>query len=130
MVDETPLYAKILSWGLLASAGGAVKFLAAMLRTPEKMSAKRFLFLLGANVCISGFSGLIFALLFSTLSPDRTWQLIAAGIGGYLGTQLLDIIALTMTKKISDMPVPISQVIPIPASVDPASHVATEQQKA
>lgn len=130
MIDETPLYAKIISWGFLASAGGAVKFIAATLKKGTFMSGRRFLFLLGANVLISGFSGLMGALVFSTFTADHTWQLIAAGVGGYLGTTLLDVIALTLTKKITDLPVPISSIIPIPMSVDPASEVVDEVKKA
>src|SRR3954471_19084954 len=130
MIDETPLYAKIISWGVLASAGGAVKFLAVTLKKGNFMSARRFLFLLLANVFISGFSGLMGALVFSTFTADHVWQLIASGIGGYLGTSLLDVLALTMTKKLTDFPVPVSRVIPIPPSVDPASEVVDTATKA
>ena len=115
--------AKYVLWALLAGAGGAVKFVSAALRNNATMSAKRFLALLTANVFISGFAGLIGALVFSLISPEPALQAIAAGIFGYLGTQGLDIIALTMSKKITNDAVPISTVIPVPASVDPAAKV-------
>jgi len=120
-LEDPPLYAKLIAWGVLAGAGGAVKFVSAALKNPTLMSSRRFLVLLAANVFISGFSGLMGALLFATISPDHNLQLIAAGVFGYLGTQGLDIIALTMTKKVTNTPPPISSVIPVPASVDPAA---------
>jgi hypothetical protein len=116
---DTPLYLKLLSWGVLAGMGGAVKFISASLKNRDALSPRRFLMLLAANVFISGFSGLMGALVFSTLSPDRTWQLVAAGVGGYMGTLLLDSLALTMSRKMRDGPLPVSSVIPIPPSVDP-----------
>jgi hypothetical protein len=116
---DTPLVLKLLSWGVLAGMGGAVKFISASLKNRDALSPRRFMLLLTANVFISGFSGLIMALVFSTLSPDRTWQLVAAGVGGYAGTQILDVLALTMSRKMRDVPVPVSSVIPIPPSVDP-----------
>lgn len=118
---ETPLVLKLLSWGVLAGAGGAVKFVSASLKSKDAMGPRRFLVLLTANVFISGFSGLIMALVFSTLSPDHTWQLVAAGVGGYAGTQILDVLALTMSRKMRDGPLPVSSVIPIPTSVDPGA---------
>src|SRR4051794_33031002 len=93
-VPETPLYLKLLTFGTLAGMGGAVKFISVALRTKDVMSPQRFLLLLGANVFISGFSGLMGALVFSSLSTDLTAQMVAAGVGGYLGTQLLDVLAL------------------------------------
>ncbi len=120
-LDDPPLYIKVIWWGSLAGVGGAVKFISAALKDPSIMSSPRFFILLGANVFISGFSGLMGALLFATISPDHNLQLIAAGIFGYLGTQGLDIVALTMSKKVSSELLPISSVIPVPASVDPAA---------
>jgi len=124
-IHQTPLYLKLATWGLLAGMGGAVKFISVTLKNKDRMSPQRFLLLLSANVFISGFSGLMGALVFSTLSPDRTWQLVAAGVGGYLGTQLLDVLALAMSRKMRDGPLPISSVIPIPTSVDPAAPERT-----
>jgi hypothetical protein len=118
-------FAKYVVWALLAGAGGAVKFVSASLRNNAAMSSRRFMILLGANMLISGFAGLIGALLFSVISPEPALGAIAAGIFGYMGTQGLDIIALTMSKKITNDAVPISTVIPVPASVDPAANVAT-----
>jgi LydA holin phage, holin superfamily III len=122
---------KFFLFAVLAGCGGAVKFISASLRTNTTMSPRRFLFLLGANVFISGFSGLMGALIFSTISPDRNWQLIAAGVFGYLGTTGLDVISLALSKRMLGDPLPVSAIIPLPASVDPASpQVAPEPAKA
>src|SRR4051794_30635398 len=114
-IDQVPFYAKVFAWAFLAGSGGAVKFVSASLKSKTSMSPRRFLLLLGANVFISGFSGLMGALLFSTFSTDHVWQLIASGIFGYLGTQGLDVVALAMNKRIGDGGMlPVSSVIPIP----------------
>mgnify|MGYP002785381259 CR=1 FL=1 len=119
--SELAAVLKYVGFAVVAGFGGAVKFLSVSLRTNTQMSTRRFLFLLGSNVTISAFSGVMAALIFSQISPDKTWQLAAAGVGGYMGTQLLDIVALAMTKRITEESVPVSAVIPIPASVDPGS---------
>ena len=128
--SHVPDVAKYVIWALLAGSGGAVKFVSAQLRNNQTMSSRRFMLLLGANVLISGFAGLMGAMLFSLFSSEPAAQAIAAGIFGYLGTQGLDNIALTMIKKLTNEPVPISTVIPIPASVDPAANVAPAQAEA
>lgn len=115
------MLARLLVWAFLAGLGGAVKFVSASLRDGSYMSPRRFILLLGANVLISGFSGLMGALLLSTITQDHNVHLIAAGMFGYLGTQGLDIIALALRKRASLEPLPISAVIPIPKSVDPAA---------
>ena len=123
-LEDTPLYAKMISWGVMAGIGGAVKFVSAALKNNQVMSAKRFMTLLTANVFISGFSGLMGSLVFATFSPDHNLQLIAAGVFGYLGTHGLEIIALSMTRRVTNEAPPISSVIPVPASVDPAASQA------
>ncbi len=114
---ETSGYLQMFLFGLLASMGGATKFITVALKSKEPMSMRRFFTLLAANVLVSGFSGLIGALWFSTLTPDRTLQLVAAGVFGYAGPQVLDILVLTMQRKVSDSPVPLSAVIPVPPTV-------------
>jgi hypothetical protein len=114
---ETPRYVQMFLFGLLASMGGATKFITVALRSKEPMTMRRFLTLLGANILVSGFSGLIGALWFSTLTPDLTLQFVAAGVLGYAGPQFLDLLVLTMQRKVSDTPVPLSAVIPVPPAV-------------
>lgn len=117
---EAPHLAQLLAWGLLAGAGGAVRFVSVMMRTKGHISSRRFLVLLVGNVFVSGFSGLIGALAFSTFSSNHIWQMIAAGVFGYGGTQVLDFLALAMQRKVAGTAEPVSAAIPIPPSVDPA----------
>lgn len=52
-----------------------------------------FLLALLANCFISGFVGPMTALYVSTKTDDSTWPLIAAGIGGYLGIEMLNLLS-------------------------------------
>jgi len=117
---EPSSYLQMVAFGVLAGMGGATKFVSVALKSREPMSMRRFGTLLAANVLVSGFSGLIGALWFSTLTPDRTLQLVAAGVFGYAGPQMLDLLVLTMQRKVSNTPVPLSAVIPIPPAADPS----------
>ncbi len=71
-------------WTLLAGVGGLVKALREVLKGTEKFAWSRVI----ARIIISGFSGLMVAKTTELLDP--TWATIAAGIGGYLGTEALD----------------------------------------
>ncbi|MGE0536632.1 MAG: phage holin family protein [Pirellulales bacterium] len=121
MNNEPTIIEKFILWGMLAGFGGAVKFVAGVLRSPDIISRRRFACMLGANMAISGFAGLMGALVMSTLTPDNTWQFIAAGIVGYLGTQGLDMIALGVQRKLSHSSPAVSSVIPVPPRMDPAA---------
>ncbi len=126
MIENEPTtLQKLLIWAFLAGGGGGVKFIAGMLRSPEIVSRRRFVTMLLANVTISGFAGLMGALFMSTLTPDPTWQFIAAGIVGYLGTQGLDMIALGVQRKLSHVTPAVSSVMPVPPSMDPGANSDT-----
>lgn len=73
-----------LMWVALAMAGGVAKYLDFYLRTGVMPK----LGLLFAHATVSGFSGYMVAQVVIRFSPD--WTLVAAGVGGYLGTQGLD----------------------------------------
>ncbi len=120
MDHESPSVAQVFNWTVLAGFGGAVKFFVSSLKDPV-VNVRRSIAILIINICISGFSGLMGALLTTTLTSDMTWHLISAGIFGYLGTQGLDIITLLLQKKIGAGAVPVSSVMPVPPSVDPAA---------
>ncbi len=118
MMQDEPTLAQVFYWTLLASVGGAAKYFVSSLKTPVR-DMRHFITLLLINVFISGFSGLMGALVVSTITTDVQWHLIASGIFGYLGTQGLDIIMLLLQKKIGAGPVPMSNVIAVPPGVDP-----------
>jgi hypothetical protein len=83
----------IKSWVVLAGIGGAVRFLSGNLQNKEPMKPTSFLLALLANCVISGFVGPMTALYVSTMTDDQTWIVIAAGIGGYLGIEMLNLIS-------------------------------------
>lgn len=81
------------SWVVLAGIGGVVRFLSGNLQNKKPMRPVSFLLALLANCIISGFAGPMAALYVSTKTDDSTWLLIAAGIGGYLGIEMLNLIS-------------------------------------
>ncbi len=101
-------------WLLLAAFGGAVKYISGVLRSSEIISNRRFFVLLFANVFISSFCGLMGGFLASTVTSEPTWNFVASGLFGYLGTTTMDWLVLALRKKIG---IPVSAVVPVPPSV-------------
>lgn len=77
---------RILEWLVLAGVGGAVRFVGERMKTSDPKFGSKDLLLLIGNAFISGFSGLLGALLISTLTEDQVYHLIASGVFGYFGT--------------------------------------------
>ena len=91
----------VLIWALLASMGGVARFLSMLLNSDSPpISVRRISFMLGANVFVSGFSGLMGALMMSIVTPDANWHFVSAGVFGFLGAKGLEIIADKISKKI------------------------------
>lgn len=111
--DEHDALAKILIWGFLAAMGGAVKYVSTVIRSPQSISHRRFAALLCGNMFISSFCGLMGYLLITTFTLSWEWHAMAAGLFGYLGTQGLDIVILTLRRKL-DPNTTVSSVVPIP----------------
>lgn len=72
------------SWLILAIAGGVARYLDEYARNGQPFKIGQLV----VNAFVSGFSGYMVAQL--TLKFNADWALIAAGIGGYLGTQALE----------------------------------------
>jgi hypothetical protein len=102
---------------LLASLGGAVKYIAAVLKSPEPVTNRRFWWLLAANMFVSSFCGLMGVLLVSAVTADPAWHGLTAGMFGYLGTSALDMVMFAMRKKI-DPSASVASVLAVPPSVD------------
>src|SRR4051812_26470476 len=96
-VEEVPRYVQLLVWFFLAGFGGAVKYVSAVIRSPERVSNRRFLTLLAANSVVSTFCGLMGGL--AVAGAGGTWPYLASGLFGYLGTQGLDYLLIALQKK-------------------------------
>jgi hypothetical protein len=107
----------VLCAALLASFGGAVKYISGVIRSAERISNRRFLFLLAANIFISSFCGLMGGLLVNALTNDTQWAYIGSGLIGYLGTQGMDIVLLSLQKKIGLGKHNIASIMPVPEKV-------------
>ena len=101
MQEQTDTLVKAIFWSMLAGFGGAVKYVAFVIRSSEMISNRKFVSMLFANVFISSFCGLMGGLLIKTITNSETWHMIAAGTFGYLGTQGLDYVIIALQKKIS-----------------------------
>lgn len=77
-----------------ASFGGIAKYLDFYIRTGEMPTFGKLL----AHAVVSGFSGYMFAQVVVKFHPE--WMTVAAGIGGYLGTQGLDFVADVIKKRV------------------------------
>lgn len=90
-----------LMWVGIAAVGGVVRYLDVYLRTGVAPAIGPAL----GHAFVSGFAGYMTAL--TVLRFDPEWALIAAGAGGYLGTQALDWVAGVVKAKVqSHMPPP------------------------
>lgn len=92
---------QLLTWGFVASIGGVARFLAGRLeKEAEKLSKGAFCFQLFANVCVSGFSGLMGAMVMSMVTTIEMWHFSAAGIFGFLGVKGLEMLADKINQRI------------------------------
>lgn len=82
-----------IAWVVLAMIGGAARYLDKFLRTGNRPQ----MWPLFANVFVSGFSGYMAAQVVIRFSAE--WAVVAAGVGGYLGTQALDWAATILAEK-------------------------------
>lgn len=83
-----------LTWVGIAAAGGVVRYLDVYLRSG---SAPSFGPALG-HAAVSGFSGYMVALVVIKVYPE--WAMVAAGSGGYLGTQALDWVSAVIKSRV------------------------------
>lgn len=83
-----------LLWLVLAATGGIAKYIDSYLKTGVVPRVG----LLVGHAVVSGFSGYMVAQVALRTAPD--WALVAAGVGGYLGTQGLDWLSTVLKKRL------------------------------
>lgn len=98
-------------WVGIATVGGVVRYVDVYLKTsvPPRLGPAM------GNAFVSGFSGFMVALTVTRFDPS--WALIAAGAGGYLGTQGLDWISTVIQQRFGGQPIP-----PPPTPSAPVQH--------
>ncbi len=100
MIQDNDAILTALFWSMLAGLGGAVKYVATVIRSSEVISNRKFISMIFANVFISSFCGLMGGLLLQTLTQDPIWGFLASGIFGYIGTTSIDYVIIALQKKI------------------------------
>ena len=86
-------------WTILAGAGGSVRFLVQSLEGKTSHTPTVFLVKMAASAIVSGFTGLMMALLISTMTENHVWQYIGAGISGYTGPKTMDLLFAYLRQK-------------------------------
>ena len=87
----------IFLWAVVAGAGGMVRYVATSLETTTTLNLTgRMVFIyvvrLTGTGLVSGFTGLLFAILVSRFTGDINLQFVAAGVTGYSGPKTLDML--------------------------------------
>lgn len=104
---------------IIAMLGGIARYLDSYIRTgaPPKIA------LLTAHAMVSAFSGWMVAQVVVQFAP--TWGMWAAGVGGYLGTQGLDMIAAFLRTWLNGQAGTGQSQVPSPAPPAPPAATVT-----
>jgi hypothetical protein len=80
-------------WILLALFGGIARYLDTYLKKKEDFSVAKML----ATVIVCSFCGYMAAMTAALLYP--TWTMVAAGVGGYIGVEALNLLYTVWKNK-------------------------------
>lgn len=83
-------------WTIIAVAGGVAKHLSGAVARKEPWRP----LILIAKAFISAFSGYMFAKTCTLLVSSQDWSTVAAGVGGYLGTEGVEYIVTIFRAKL------------------------------
>lgn len=100
MIDKREII-NFATWGIFAGFAGIAKFLSSRMdeNAPE-LSRARFKFLVIANIFVSAFSGIMGALIASSISDSHTFIDACAGVFGFLGARGIEILGDKLSQKI------------------------------
>lgn len=82
-------------WIIIAIFGGLARYLDTYIKNKEEFSFGHAL----ANIFICGFTGFITAEVMMLVYPQ--WALVSAGIGGYLGTEIMNYLLEVWKNKLT-----------------------------
>lgn len=109
-----------LLWVLIAMAGGIARYLDQYLKTGQ---APKLGLMLG-HAIVSGFAGYMVVQITIKFQPD--WAVVAAGAGGYLGTQGLEWVSWVVRARVSSyLPPPRGDMPPDPPPATPVPPSST-----
>jgi hypothetical protein len=83
-------------WILVAILGGAARYFDRYLKGEETLLFVRLI----STIIVTGFTGYMCAQVILLLYPQ--WVTIGAGVGGYAGTQIMDMIFELVKLKLGD----------------------------
>ena len=83
-------------WIFLAISGGIARYLDKYVKGEQQFKIG----MLFASLIITAFTGYMSAEIMLMFYPN--WALIAAGVGGYAGTQFMDVFVVIVKNKLSN----------------------------
>lgn len=87
-------------WTALGAVGGASKVFVQLLAMEKLPTKSDILWLLFANMFVSGFAGFLGAILATNFTTDDNIHVAVAGVAGYMGVAALDLFSLWLKNKI------------------------------
>jgi hypothetical protein len=94
-------YIDLIIWASLAGLGGLARFLTERLNpNASELTRKKFIFFMCANMFVSGFSGLMGALIMAQITDVDSVQFASAGIFGFGGARALEMLAEKLNNRI------------------------------
>lgn len=90
-----PEILEIISYTALAMAGGLARYFDGVNRNDASVKPPA----LASHIFVSAFAGYMFALVANRTQPE--WAVIAAGLGGYFGTQALELLREVIMKRLN-----------------------------
>lgn len=89
------------TWVALGAIGGATKVFVQLLGMKILPPKTHIMWLLFANMFVSGFSGFIGAVIATQMTANDNYHVIAAGVAGYMGVAALDLFSEWFRSRVT-----------------------------